>query len=266
MQYVSLTYLFVASGRGSRIPCDAHASSVLSFAVLLWLDTALKANQWDLCRTSERNLVREYEDWYWATLVKNKKLLRNPCSFCFMEINLYDCWGVTLIYDYLSVGVTTCVRVKLQVFSGSRKPPSLLGPKLQTQKSFIVCRTRKKIFFLYSNLNSNNAVRNHWKEIKRLKNFWKQIFLLVMPRKFLWSFICSCRGDLEKQHVFKKRAIKSKGRLKYLRQPVPENIGVARIFDWGAQTTNHMQWRLQKFSKKELFAEKRYCRMEDLKP
>ena len=31
-------------------------------------------------------------------------------------------------------------------------------------------------------------------------------------------------------------------------------IGVARIFDWGgAQITNHMQWRHQKFSKEKLF-------------
>ena len=34
----------------------------------------------------------------------------------------------------------------------------------------------------------------------------------------------------------------------------------------GAQTTNHMQWRHQKFSKKELFVGQRYHRMEDLKP
>ena len=43
-------------------------------------------------------------------------------------------------------------------------------------------------------------------------------------------------------------------------------IGVARIFDWGAQTPNYMQWRHQKFSKKELFVGQRYRRMEDLKP
>ena len=34
----------------------------------------------------------------------------------------------------------------------------------------------------------------------------------------------------------------------------------------GGQTTNHMQWRHQKFSKKELFCGQRYRRMEDLKP
>ena len=33
----------------------------------------------------------------------------------------------------------------------------------------------------------------------------------------------------------------------------------------GAQTTNHMQWRHQKFSKKEVFVGQRYRRMEDLK-
>ena len=27
----------------------------------------------------------------------------------------------------------------------------------------------------------------------------------------------------------------------------PQTKGVARIFDWGAQTTNHMQWRHQIF-------------------
>ena len=43
-------------------------------------------------------------------------------------------------------------------------------------------------------------------------------------------------------------------------------IGVARIFDWyGAQTTNHMQWHHQNFSKEELFVGQRYHRMEDLK-
>ena len=42
-------------------------------------------------------------------------------------------------------------------------------------------------------------------------------------------------------------------------------IGVARIFDWGAQITNHMQWRHQNFSKEELFVGQRYRRMEDLK-
>ena len=34
----------------------------------------------------------------------------------------------------------------------------------------------------------------------------------------------------------------------------------------GAQTTNHMQLRHQKFSKKELFVEQKYRIMEDLKP
>ena len=29
-------------------------------------------------------------------------------------------------------------------------------------------------------------------------------------------------------------------------------LGVARIFGWGAKTTNHMQWRHQKFSKEKL--------------
>ena len=45
------------------------------------------------------------------------------------------------------------------------------------------------------------------------------------------------------------------------------NIDVARIFDWGGggQTTNHMQWRHQKFSKKELFVGQKYGRTEDLK-
>ena len=33
----------------------------------------------------------------------------------------------------------------------------------------------------------------------------------------------------------------------------------------GAQTANYMQWRHQKFSKKELFVGHRYRRMEDLK-
>ena len=43
-------------------------------------------------------------------------------------------------------------------------------------------------------------------------------------------------------------------------------IGVARNFDFGgAQTTNHMQWRHQKFSKEELFVGQRYLTMEDLK-
>ena len=43
-------------------------------------------------------------------------------------------------------------------------------------------------------------------------------------------------------------------------------IGVAAIFDWlGAQTTNHMQSRHQKFSKEKLFVGQRYHRMEDLK-
>ena len=42
-------------------------------------------------------------------------------------------------------------------------------------------------------------------------------------------------------------------------------IGVARIFYWGAQTTNHMQRRHQNFSKEEVFVGQRYRRMEDLK-
>ena len=40
-------------------------------------------------------------------------------------------------------------------------------------------------------------------------------------------------------------------------------IGVARIFDWGgAQATNHMHWRHQKFSEEERFVEQRYRRMK----
>ena len=40
------------------------------------------------------------------------------------------------------------------------------------------------------------------------------------------------------------------------------NIGVARIFNWGGgQTAKHMQRRHQKFSKKDTFHGKKYCRM-----
>ena len=45
----------------------------------------------------------------------------------------------------------------------------------------------------------------------------------------------------------------------------PFTIGVARIFDWGAQTTTHMQWRHQKFSKEEVFVGLSYRKKEDLK-
>ena len=34
----------------------------------------------------------------------------------------------------------------------------------------------------------------------------------------------------------------------------------------GAQTTNHMQWRHQNFSKEEVFAGQKYRRMENQKP
>ena len=44
------------------------------------------------------------------------------------------------------------------------------------------------------------------------------------------------------------------------------SIGVARIFDWGAQTTNHMQRRHQNFSKEKLSVKQRYRRTEDQKP
>ena len=43
-------------------------------------------------------------------------------------------------------------------------------------------------------------------------------------------------------------------------------IGVARIFDWGAQTTNHMQWRHQKLQKRNFLRGQRYRRMEDQMP
>ena len=42
-------------------------------------------------------------------------------------------------------------------------------------------------------------------------------------------------------------------------------IGVARIFNGGGQTTNYMQWRHQKFSKREIFVIQRYRRMENQK-
>ena len=42
-------------------------------------------------------------------------------------------------------------------------------------------------------------------------------------------------------------------------------FGVARIFDWGAQTANDVQRRHQRFSNEELFVGQRYRRMEDLK-
>ena len=43
-------------------------------------------------------------------------------------------------------------------------------------------------------------------------------------------------------------------------------MDVAKIFDWGIQTTTHMQRRHQKFLKKKLFVEQRYRNMEDQKP
>ena len=45
------------------------------------------------------------------------------------------------------------------------------------------------------------------------------------------------------------------------------NHGRSKGFWLGeGQTTNHMQWRHQKFSKEEIFVAQRYRRMEDLKP
>ena len=44
------------------------------------------------------------------------------------------------------------------------------------------------------------------------------------------------------------------------------NIVVANIFDWGGQTTIHLQWRHQNFSQEEVFVGQRYRKVEDQKP
>ena len=51
------------------------------------------------------------------------------------------------------------------------------------------------------------------------------------------------------------------------KSPPTPCIGVVKVFDWReGQTKNDMQGRHQKFSKEELFVEKRYRRRYDQKP
>ena len=44
------------------------------------------------------------------------------------------------------------------------------------------------------------------------------------------------------------------------------NIGVARIFDLGAQTRNYMQMTLSEIFERETFMRQRYCRVKNQKP
>ena len=45
-------------------------------------------------------------------------------------------------------------------------------------------------------------------------------------------------------------------------------LRVARIFDWGPQSSNHMQIRnvIRNFQKEGIFMDQKYFRMEDQKP
>ena len=71
------------------------------------------------------------------------------------------------------------------------------------------------------------------------------------------------QGPRTEPQVFSKKK-KKKGLQKSF-SGILQFFGVARIFDWGAQTTNDVQRRHQRFSNEELFVGQRYRRMEDLK-